>query len=91
LLTSNIIPDKHTFRYIDYKYVTTIQTPIQKAKKLDCQEILIYEIFDFIPSTEQEKVLDELYQQGNSDKIKWADEKNNTGLLDLMNERGNGI
>jgi hypothetical protein len=34
LLTTNILQDKHTFRYIDYSYVTTIQTPIQKAKNL---------------------------------------------------------
>ncbi len=74
LLTTNIITDKHSFRYIDYKYATTVQTPIQKAKNLSCQEILIYEIFDLIPNDEQVKVLDELYQKGDSDKVKWADE-----------------
>lgn len=74
LLTSNIITDKHSFRYIDYKYACTIQTPMQKAKNLNCQEILIYEIFDLIPSTDQIAELDKLYQQGNSDKLKWADE-----------------
>jgi hypothetical protein len=75
LLTTNIIHDKYVFRFIDYQYATTIQTPIQKAKNLNCQEILIYEIFDLISNTEQEKVLDELYQKGNSEKVKWADEK----------------
>ena len=74
LLTTNIITETHTFRYIAYKYVTTIQTPIQKAKNLSCQEILIYEIFDLIPNDEQIKVLDSLYKQGNTDKVKWADE-----------------
>ncbi|MDN3654052.1 hypothetical protein QWZ08_00355 [Ferruginibacter paludis] len=74
LLTTNIITDKHSFRYIDYKYVTTVQTPIQKAKNLSCQEILIYEIFDLIPNDEQIKVLDELYQNGDTDRVKWADE-----------------
>jgi len=74
LLTTNIIKDKHTFRYIDYKYVTTIQTPIQRAKNLSCQEILIYEIFDLIPNDEQITVLEELYKEGNTDKVKWADE-----------------
>ncbi|MDZ4810877.1 MAG: hypothetical protein SGI96_21790 [Bacteroidota bacterium] len=74
LLTTNIIKDKHTFRYIDYKYVTTIQTPIQRAKNLSCQEILIYEIFDLITNDEQITVLEELYKEGNTDKVKWADE-----------------
>lgn len=76
LLTSNIIEskeDKHTFRYIDYKYVKTIQTPIQKAKNLDCQEILIFEIFDLIPNDEQTNVLDELFQKGNTEQVRWAD------------------
>lgn len=74
LLTTNIIPDKHAFRYIDYKYVLTLQTPIQKAKNLKCQEILVYEIFDLIPSTDQIQVLDELYRKGDSEALKWADE-----------------
>lgn len=74
LLTTNIITDKHSFRYIDYKYATTIQTPMQKAKNLSCQEILIFEIFDLIPNDEQIKVLDELYKNGDTAKLKWADE-----------------
>lgn len=74
LLTTNIIHDKHAFRYIDYKYALTLQTPIQKAKNLNCQEILVYEIFDLIPSTEQIKVLDELFQKGDFGEVKWADE-----------------
>ena len=73
LLTSGIL-DKEIFRYIDYKYVDTLQTPMQKAKKLDCQEILIYEIFDFIPNEEQNKALEELHDRGDTDKVKWADE-----------------
>ncbi|MFT3703079.1 MAG: hypothetical protein QM802_11950 [Agriterribacter sp.] len=77
LLTSNIIEqkaDKHAFRYIDYKYVKTIQTPMQKAKNLNCQEILIFEIFDLIPNDEQIEVLNRLYLNGNTEQIKWADE-----------------
>ncbi len=74
LLTTNILQDKHAFRYIDYSYVTTIQTPIQKAKNLKCQEILIYEIFDLIPNDVQTKKLDELNQKGNSAEVIWADE-----------------
>lgn len=77
MLTSNIIEekeDRHAFRYIDYRYVKTIQTPIQKAKNLNCQEILIFEIFDLVPNDEQIKVLDELFQKGDTKQVKWADE-----------------
>lgn len=73
LLTTGIL-DKEIFRYIDYKYANTLQTPMQKAKKLDCQEILIYEIFDFIPNEEQAKALEELCDKGDTDMTKWADE-----------------
>ncbi|GAB4094265.1 SMODS-associated NUDIX domain-containing protein [Flaviaesturariibacter terrae] len=75
LLTTNIIDDKHAFRYIDYLYVTTIQTPIQKARNIDCQEILIFEIFDLVPNDEQAKVLEDLCVKGDTELIKWADEK----------------
>ena len=47
---------------------------MQKAKNLDCQEILIYEIFELIANTEQQNVLDELYKKGNSRSVVWADE-----------------
>ena len=74
LLSTNIL-DKYAFRYVDYRYVTTIQTPMQKAKKLPNQEILIYEIFDLVPTTEQETLLENLLQEGDKDEVKWA-EKN---------------
>lgn len=73
LLSENIL-DKYLFRYIDYRYVTTIQTPIQKAKNLPCQEIIIYEIFDLVPNTEQEHFMRSLLTAGDTNKFKWADE-----------------
>lgn len=72
LLTSNIL-DKHEFRYIDYSYATTLQTPIKKAKKLDIQEILVYEIFDLIPTHTQLQYLQGLRAQGDTAELKWAD------------------
>ena len=72
LLTTGIL-DKHLFRYIDYRYSLTLQTPMQKAKNLNCQEILIYEIFDFIPNTDQEKYLKEVLSKGDDAEHKWAD------------------
>lgn len=87
LLTTGIL-DKEIFRYIDYKYVNTLQTPLQKAKKLDCQEILIHEIFDFIPNEEQTKELEKLHDNGDTVKIKWADERiiNSLGFNEFTRE-----
>ena len=79
LLSSEIL-DKRLFRYIDYKYVDTLQTPVQKAKYLDCQEILLYEIFELIPNEEQLKALEELLDNGTNDKVRWADEMIINGL-----------
>lgn len=72
LLTTNIL-DKHKFRYIDFSYSKTLQTPLKKAKGFDYQEILIYEIFDLVPNPEQEAYLESLCNQGDTDEIKWAD------------------
>jgi hypothetical protein len=74
LLTTNIITDKHAFRYIDYEYSATLQTPMKKAKKLDCQEILIFEIFDLIPNDEQKIELERLLLVGDTEEVKFADE-----------------
>lgn len=74
LLTTDIIADKRAFRYIDYEYSNTLQTPMKKAKKLDCQEILIYEIFDLVPNTEQEVELERLLAAGDTNEVKFADE-----------------
>ena len=71
LLTTSIL-DKHIFRYIDYSYALTLQTPLKKAKGFDYQEILIYEIFDLVPNPEQEAYLENLYNLGDTSEIKWA-------------------
>lgn len=64
----------NTFPHINYRYVGTIKTPLKKSSKLNCREILSYDVFDIILNPEQEKELVELLQKGNSDAIKWADE-----------------
>ena len=73
LLTPGIL-DKHIFRYINHRYELTLQTPMRKAKNIDCQEILIYEIFDLLPNNEQTKSLTDLMAKGDTDEIKWADQ-----------------
>lgn len=72
LLTTNIL-NKHLFRYVDFEYSATLQTPMKKAKKLDCQEILIYEIFDLVPNDEQKVELENLLSLGDTDEFKFAD------------------
>ena len=73
LLTTGILKDRNIFRYIDYSYAGTIQTPMQKAKNINCQEILIYEIFDLLPNDEQLPELLALQHMGDSEQVKWAD------------------
>jgi hypothetical protein len=80
LLMTGIL-DRDLFRYVDYRYALTLQTPMQKAKNLECQEILIYEIFDLVPTTEQKAALEHLLDQGDKDTHKWADN-------DLINALG---
>jgi hypothetical protein len=73
LLTTNIIKDKYLFRYINYEYVSTLMTPMQKAKQLECQEILIFEIYDLIPTIEQKNELEKLLENGDTEEVKFAD------------------
>jgi len=88
LLSTGILC-KTTFRYIDYTYAGALQTPIQKAKYLDCQEILIYEIYDLLPNEEQKRVLEELFDKGNTEQVKWAPEPliNNLGFDEYKKEK----
>ncbi len=72
LLSTDIL-DRQLFRYIDYSYAVTLQTPIRKAKKLDMQEVLVYEIYDLIPNTEQLAYFEALQARGDTSEIKWAD------------------
>ncbi|WP_423147928.1 hypothetical protein [Rubrolithibacter danxiaensis] len=72
LLSTNIL-DRQLFRYIDYSYSTTLRTPMRKAKKLDMQEVLLYEIYDLIPNNEQLAYLQELEKLGDNCELKWAD------------------
>ena len=73
LLTPGLLP-KYEFRYIDYKYCCTIRSHMQEAKQLQCQEILLFEIYDLVPNDDQQKILEELLAKGDTATIKWADE-----------------
>lgn len=64
------------FPYINYRFIDTVRTPLKKApieSGWDCWEILQYDVLELILTTEQEKELTELQEQGDTDYIKWAD------------------
>src|SRR5690606_9921308 len=61
------------FRYIDYKFKKTIQTPVIKLGTGDLG-LFIFDIFDLVPNNEQVPILEELLEKGNGDSHLWADE-----------------
>ncbi|MCZ8170051.1 MAG: hypothetical protein O9297_06930 [Flavobacterium sp.] len=72
LIASNFLPWKE-FRYIDYKYKGTIQTPILNLDTND-KGLFIYEIYDLLPSKEQSIILENMQKEGNTENFIWADE-----------------
>jgi hypothetical protein len=72
LITTKILPWQ-PFRYIDYKFKKTVKTPIIT---LDSGEkgMFIYEIYDLILNDEQKPILQELLENGDTDKYVWASE-----------------
>ena len=79
LLTTGLLP-KDLFRYVDYTYACTVQTPMRKAKRLPNQEILLFEVYDLVPTTEQLMVLKELMNKGETTEMKWAEKRVIDGL-----------
>lgn len=65
--------DQKTFPYVNYNFRKSVCTPLKRASNWDCWEILQYDVLDFVPNAEQEKKLEELFQKGDSDYVKWAD------------------
>jgi len=62
------------FPHFEYRYAGTLLTPIKKSEKWkDCLEILSYDVFDIIPTPEQEEILKKT-QSEQSDYIIWLDE-----------------
>ena len=67
------ILSKQNFPYINYNYIGTITTPIKKTPGWDCFEIIQYDVLDLIPTEAQEKELEQLFNAGDTDYLKWAD------------------
>lgn len=70
LLSTKILPKK-PFRYIDYEYKATVQTPLITLDSGD-KGLFIHEIYDLIPNIEQEQKLRELIEADNSEKYIWV-------------------
>ncbi len=73
LLRTNVLKFDD-FPHINYRYVGTVRTPLKRSKKLNCLEILRYDVYDLLPDSHQQKKLVELLYQGDTDYVKWADE-----------------
>lgn len=76
------------FPHFEYRYAGTLLTPIKKSSKWkDCLEILSYDVYDLIPSKEQEVKLNEI-QKVSTDNYKWVEESIilNNGIIDKDNE-----
>ncbi|GET26074.1 hypothetical protein NT017_24030 [Prolixibacter sp. NT017] len=62
------------FPHFEYRYAGTLRTPIKKSEKWkDCLEILSYDVFDLIPTPEQEEILKNT-QNENTKEILWVEE-----------------
>jgi hypothetical protein len=91
LLEPKILP-RDKFRWISYKYKGTIQTPIFTLNS-GGPGIFVYEIYDLLPNSSQQAALEELCDQGDTDKYVWVsnyliqrlghDENNKQQVYDL--------
>ena len=76
------------FPHFEYRYAGTLLTPIKKSEKWkNCLEILSYDVFDIIPSAEQEEILKKT-QSNNVKGIVWLDESIilNNGVINKEEE-----
>lgn len=69
LLPQNVFP------YVNYNFAGSVITPLKRTPGWDCWEILQYDVLDLLPTSEQETELEKLYNQGDTDYVKWADEE----------------
>jgi hypothetical protein len=87
LIRTNILSIED-FPHFEYRYAGTLLTPIKKSHIwTNCLEILSYDVYDLIPSNEQEAKLNET-QTISSDEYKWLEESVilNNGIIDKDNE-----
>lgn len=63
------------FPHIEYRFAGNLRTPLKYNKKWNCYELLSYDVYDLIPTSQQEEALTSLLNKGDTEYIKWADEK----------------
>ena len=72
-LISTKILQWEPFRYIDYKFVKRIESPIITLDTTGGKGMFIFEIYDLIPNNEQLPELRELMEKGNTEQYIWVD------------------
>jgi hypothetical protein len=82
LVATKILPSKK-FRYIDYEYKATVQSPIITLDSGD-KGMFIHEVYDLVPNNEQEQILRDLIEENNSDKFIWV----NKELINRLGHNG---
>lgn len=73
LIDSGILP-KEKFKSLSFSYIKRINTGIEYSEHFKCHELKIFEIFEFIPDSEQQDILFDAKSHG-SDKIIFMDSK----------------
>lgn len=70
LIQTDILPhDK--FRWINYKYKGTVQTPVFKLQTGQ-PGMFVFEVYDFLPNDIQSGILERLCDQGDTDQYVWV-------------------
>lgn len=63
------------FRYVNYKFIKSVITPVKKApidSGWNCWEVLQFDVLDLIPTSKQLTELEKILSKGDTEYIKWA-------------------
>ncbi len=72
LITTGILPWEQ-FRYINYKFKGTVQSPIITLES-GGKGMFLFEIYDLVINDEQKTILQELLRNGNKEEYIWVDD-----------------
>lgn len=70
LLDTKILKPRTKYESINYKYIDRIICPLGYSPHFECQEILIRDIYEFLPTPEQEKILRRLLEN-EAENYRW--------------------
>ena len=73
LLSTNILP-YWSFRFIDYKFKGTVQSPIIKLDNGGGDGMFLFEIYDLVINDEQKRIFQNLQLNGNTDNFIWVED-----------------